>query len=190
MNDISETAAASSAEASGGRGTVGMTDLDGLARRLRLLEDERDVLATLHRYGHALDYGAEAGWVGCFTADARYEVREPGNGTAGRVRAYDGRDELAAFAARHTRAPEHFHKHVVVDPMIAVDGDRATAVSYFLRVDQAGGERVVYAFGRYRDELVRGEDGRWRFAVRVAEVESRRARPAPRRDRPAPRRGR
>jgi SnoaL-like domain len=165
-----------------------MTDLDGLARRLSVLEDERGVLATLHRYGHALDYGAEANWVDCFTADAHYEVRGPGTGTgtgtgtAGSVRAYDGRDELAAFAARHTRAPEHFHKHVVVDPIVSVDGDRATAVSYFLRLDEADGERVVYAFGRYRDELVRGEDGRWRFAVRVAEVESRRARPAPRRD--------
>ena len=182
MDAIDETAAASPAEASG-RPAVGVTDLEGLAQRLRLLEDERGVLATLHRYGHALDYGAEAGWVDCFTADAHYEVREPGNGTAGSVRAYDGRDELAAFAARHTRAPEHFHKHVVVDPVIAVDGDRATAVSYFLRLDHADGERVVYAFGRYRDELVRGEDGRWRFAVRIAEVESRRARPAPRRDR-------
>jgi SnoaL-like domain len=159
-----------------------MTDLDGLARRLRVLEDERGVLATLHRYGHTLDYGAEAGWVDCFTADARYEVRGPGSGTAGSVRAYDGRDALAAFAARHTRAPERFHKHVVVDPIIAVDGDHATAVSYFLRLDDVDGERVVYAFGRYRDELVRADDGQWRFAVRVAEVESRRARPAPRRD--------
>ncbi len=170
--------------------TAGMADLDGLARRLRRLEDERGVLATLHRYGHALDYGAEADWVDCFTSDARYEVRERGHGTAGGVRAYVGRQELAAFAARHTRAPEHFHKHVVVDPVIAVDGDRATADSYFLRLDHSGGERVVYAFGRYRDELARGEDGRWRFAVRVAEVESRRARPAPRRGRPAPRQGR
>ena len=157
-------------------------ELDELIQRLRALEDERGVLATLHRYGHALDYGAEADWVDCFAPDALYEVREPGHETAHRVRAYHGRDALAAFAARHTRAPERFHKHVVLDPIIAVDGDRATAVSYFLRLDDVGGERVVYAFGRYHDELVRAEDGQWRFAVRVAEIESRRARPAPRRD--------
>src|ERR1700731_3867219 len=151
MNASGEGAAASPAEAPGGQGS--MTDLDGFARRLRVLEDERGVLATLHRYGHALDYGAEANWVDCFVADARYEVREPGTETARRVRAYHGRDALAAFAARHTRAPERFHKHVVVDPIIAVDGDHATAVSYFLRLDDVDGERVVYAFGRYRDEL-------------------------------------
>jgi hypothetical protein len=167
-----------------------VTGLDEVLARLRALEAERGVLATLYRYGHALDYGAEADWVDCFMPTARYEVREPGGGTAGRVRAYDGRDELAAFAARHTRAPERFHKHMVVDPVIAVDGDRATAVSYFMRLDDVGGERVVYAFGRYRDDLVRGEDGRWRFARRIAEVESRRATPAPRRGAPvSPRAG-
>jgi SnoaL-like domain len=158
-----------------------VTGLDEVIERLEALEAERGVLATLYQYGHALDYGAEADWVDCFAAGAHYEVRD---GTAGRVRSYDGQDELAAFATRHTRAPERFHKHVVVDPVIAVDGDRATAVSYFMRLDHVDGERIVYAFGRYLDELVRGEDGRWRFARRIAEVESRRADPAPRRGTP------
>jgi len=161
-----------------------VTSLDEVIARLQALEAERGVLATLHRYGHALDYGAEADWVDCFAPAAHYEVREPGAGPAASVRSYDGRDELAAFAAAHTRAPERFHKHVVVDPVIAVDRDRATAVSYFLRLDHVDGTREVYAFGRYRDELVRGPDGRWRFAVRIAEVESRRARRAPRRGEP------
>jgi hypothetical protein len=158
-----------------------VTGLDEVIARLQALEAERGVLATLHRYGHALDYGAEADWVDCFAAGAHYEIRELREGTVDRVRTYDGQDELAVFAAGHTRAPERFHKHVVVDPVIAVDGDRATAVSYFMRLDHVDGERVVYAFGRYRDELMRGEDGQWRFALRIAEVESRRADPAPRR---------
>lgn len=161
-----------------------MTGLDELTRRLAALEAERGVLATLYRYGHALDYGAEANWVDCFAAAAHYEVRERGAGTTDSVRSYDGRDELAAFAAGHTRAPERFHKHLVADPLIAVDGDRAVVTSYFLRLDDVGGERVVYAFGRYHDELVRCADGRWRLAVRIAEVESRRARRAPRRGEP------
>lgn len=171
-----------------------MSELDGLILRLQALEAERGVRATLYRYGHALDYGAEADWVDCFAAQAHYEVREPGSDAAGAgagggagtaaVRSYDGRDELAAFAARHTKAPERFHKHLVADPVIAVKGDRATAVSYFVRLDDVDGEPAVYAFGRYRDELVRCGDGRWRFAVRIAEVESRRARRAPRRGEP------
>jgi len=171
-----------------------LTGLDGLILRLQALEAERGVRATLYRYGHALDYGAEDDWVDCFAAQAHYEVRQrggetvagtgPGGAGAAPARSYDGRDELAAFAARHTRAPERFHKHLVVDPVIAVDGDRATAVSYFIRLDDVDGEPVVYAFGRYRDELVRCGDGRWRFAVRIAEVESRHPRRAPRRGEP------
>ena len=159
-----------------------MTGQDEFIRRLQALEAERDVLTTLYRYGHALDYGAEADWVDCFATAAHYEIRECGTGATDSVRSYDGPEELAAFAAGHTRAPGRFHKHLVADPLIAVDSDRATAVSYFLRLDHLDGERVVYAFGRYRDELVRCADGRWRFAVRIAEVESRRARRAPRRD--------
>ena len=60
-----------------------MTGLDELTRRLAALEAERGVLATLYKYGHALDYGAEADWVDCFAAAAHYEVRERGAGTNG-----------------------------------------------------------------------------------------------------------
>ena len=31
---------------------------------------------------------------------------------------------------------------------------------------------VLWVFGRYRDTLVRCADGRWRFSLRIAEVES------------------
>lgn len=153
-----------------------------LSSRLRRLEDERAIRATLYQYGHALDYGAEADWVDCFVADAYYEVRYRAEGaTPGRVDQHHGHEQLAAFAAGHSRAPDRWHKHVLVEPVIGIDGDRATVVSYFMRVDERDGERVIYAFGRYLDVLVREPDGRWRFARRVAEVESRSAAAAPRR---------
>jgi hypothetical protein len=159
-----------------------MTDIDELARRLQVLEDERGVLSTLHRYGHTLDYGAEDDWVDCFTDDASYELEYPATVSAGsRPRVYRGRAELAAFVARHTRAPERFHKHLLIEPVITVDGEHARATSYFMRVDDEDGARVIYAFGRYLDELVRGADGRWRFTRRVAEIESRHPTSAPRR---------
>jgi ketosteroid isomerase-like protein len=156
---------------------------DDLTRRLQALEDERAVLATLYRYAHALDYGDETAWVDCFTADARYELRDPAAvSAADRPRVHHGREDLARFVANHTRAPERFHKHLLVEPVIAVTGDTATASSYFMRVDDRDGVPTIYAFGRYLDALVRSADGRWRFAVRIAEIESRRAESAPRRD--------
>jgi SnoaL-like domain len=160
-------------------------EFDKLAARLRVLEDERAILATLYRYGHALDYGLEADWIDCFAAHGRYELvyRSGGTGTAAGTRptSYQGHDELAGFAANHSRAPERFHKHLLIEPVVTIDGDRASAASYFLRVDDLDGERVIYAFGRYLDELARGADGRWRFTTRVAEIESRQRTAAPRR---------
>src|SRR5262245_30705100 len=101
---------------------IAPTLVERMAGRLQALEAEGGVRATLRRYGHALDYGAEDDWVDCFAARAHYEVRQrgaetaagtgPGGAGTAAVRSYDGRDELAAFAARHTRAPERFHKHL------------------------------------------------------------------------------
>lgn len=152
-----------------------------LERRLRLLEDRQAILETLHRYGQALDYGLEEEFLDCFTADASWDtepmrdvVRDEqlrvGRLPAGHV----GRDELRGFVQRHTNAPGHWHKHLVVDPLIELDGDTAHVTSYFLRIDadRDSSGAHIRASGRYRDELVRCEDGRWRIAARKAETEA------------------
>ena len=154
-----------------------MSDIEA---RLRVLEDERAILATLYRYGHALDYGAEPDWLDCFTADGVYELHYR-DLTIDRPNRYAGQAELAGFVRGHSRAPDRYHKHLLVEPLVDVAGDEASATSYFLRVDDSGGERHIYAFGRYLDHLVREADGRWRFAIRIAEIESRAATAAPRR---------
>ncbi|QTV80481.1 nuclear transport factor 2 family protein [Microbacterium sp. NIBRBAC000506063] len=142
-----------------------MTDLE---QRLRWLEDERAIIRRLYRYGHCIDYGLEEEWAECFTSDGVFEVKRthpPGH-------VYQGRQQLLEFARSHTRAPANFHKHVVVDPMIEVNGDRATAVSYFVRLDVIDATPVVRTFGRYRDTFRRTGAG-WRIEHRTVEVEGR-----------------
>jgi hypothetical protein len=85
---------------------------------------------------------------------------------------HEGREALAAFAASHSRPPERYHKHCIVEPRIEIDGDEATAETYFLRLDEEDDARVIRSFGRYHDRLVRCPDGRWRFRERIAEIES------------------
>ena len=132
---------------------------------------ERAVMDALYRYGHSIDYGLEQEWLDCFAADGAFDVRyrvgiKPS-------RRFEGRADLAAFIAAHSRAPNRWHKHLLFEPLVTVDGDRATARSYFARLDADNdGTPFVRAFGRYLDELVRGSDGRWRFVERVAEVEA------------------
>jgi hypothetical protein len=143
---------------------------DQIAARLAVFEDEREVLRTLHQYGHSIDYGLEEAWLDCFCDDGAFDVRY-------RIRPdrsyrHHGRAALASYIAGHTRAPGSYHKHCMVEPVIVVSGHDATVASYFLRVDFLEAPTIV-AMGRYRDTMVRSSDGRFRFRERVCEVENR-----------------
>jgi hypothetical protein len=145
-------------------------DVQELVRRLEALEAERAILRTLYRYGHSIDYGLEQEWVDCFTEDGVFDVRRRVGPASAR---YAGRVALAAFIAQHTRAPGRYHKHMLMEPVMTVNGDQATVQSYFTRLDAtAQGRPFIRAFGRYVDRMVQEADGVWRFKERIAEVES------------------
>jgi 3-phenylpropionate/cinnamic acid dioxygenase small subunit len=149
----------------------------GDATRLARLEDERSILDTLYQYSHCIDYGLEEQWVDCFTEDAVWESRRSPEaalgvlGRPGQAWVVRGRVELAKFIASHTRAPEAWHKHMLCEPRVDIDGDRAQVDSYFARIDLHPTGSFIRAFGRYRDELVRSSDGRWRLSHRIAEID-------------------
>ena len=155
-----------------------MSDLEA---RVRSLEDHRAVTDVLHRYAWTIDHGPDEDWLDCFAGDAVVEIRyrqgaglarlASGTATPTGVR-HAGHAQLAVFKAGHTRSPDRWHKHVVADVVIDLDGNRATAGSYLLRVDETDGVLHVRAFGRYRDRLARCPDGRWRFVERIVEIEA------------------
>jgi hypothetical protein len=141
--------------------------------RLARLEAERDILDTLNAYGHCLDAGDEAGWVDCFTENGRWTSQSPDpNRPAVDIA---GREKLRAFAETHSRRPERFHVHIVVSPRITLSDRLTTAevTSYmFTMMRHEGIVPVLRVFGRYIDQMERGEDGRWRFAWRHAEIDA------------------
>jgi hypothetical protein len=122
----------------------------------------------MHRYSQLVDYGDQRGWVDLFTPDGHFEVRylpRPELSLS-----LTGRDALERFIESHGRHDGAFRKHIVMDPEIVVDGDLATSSTYLVVID-AGPSPLARAVGRYLDTVVRCEDGRWRFAERVCEVE-------------------
>jgi 3-phenylpropionate/cinnamic acid dioxygenase small subunit len=136
---------------------------------LRVLLDERAVLRTLHRYCRALDYGVVDEWLDCFTDDARYETVLPDGAMWAQVR---GHAELSTFLDQYPRPPVQSPRHVMVDPVIDLDGDEARVESAFLFLTQVPNEQPrVVAWGRYRDRLQR-QGPAWRISERICETEA------------------
>ena len=142
------------------RGGGGMSSLE---ERVQRLEDERAIIDRLYAYCTSLDYGHRDEWVDCWTEDGVL---------AWPHETFTGREEIGRAFDGHSHAPEAFHKHVIVDPRVRLNGDEATAQSYFMRLNDSPEGPVVRSFGRYLDVLVRCDDGTWRIRERRLERES------------------
>jgi hypothetical protein len=141
-------------------------DIQALVARVRQLEDEREIMRSLNQYGHTLDYGREDEFLDCFTEDGAWI-----SSNAQRRRAFEGRVGLLQFFNNHTHAPEYWHKHLILLPQIALNGDEAVSRSYYVRIDEHPEGAYVRSFGHYTDKLVRCPDGRWRIKERLVEGE-------------------
>ena len=130
-----------------------------------------DIIAIeqlLYRYCHLLDQSAVDEVVSLFAADGTLVIGWEKEGT------YAGCDEIATWYAGYARrsASRRYMRHKIFGPWIAIDGDRATAKSYFdgQSADLKG--VVTISAGRYEDELA-SSAGQWRFASRKIFVDDR-----------------
>ncbi len=147
--------------------TTDLDEITALRARVSELEAQRDIGALMVRYAESLDYGDNHAWADTFTPDGLFDVHKRGE----RMFAHTGTEALAAFAAQHTHAPNVYHKHFLSVPAIEVDGDRATAKTYFTMLHEREAGPIVLVFGRYLDELVRTDAG-WKFSTRVVDMEA------------------
>ena len=121
------------------------------------------------RYMFAIDWQDAAAYGSVFTEDAKLEW--PEGSAQGRdaiqnmvvgLKAY--RRKLAEASAPNKPAAL---RHFVTNRVIKIDGDRATAVAYWLDINNDNQIRTPYVpgYGHYEDELIRTADG-WRFTSR------------------------
>ena len=135
-------------------------ELATLTRRVNELEDKQSILETLYRYAHAHYAGPIEKYLDCFTEDAVINHSRRGDIAVGHA-------GLAALWRSIPSAPEAFHKNVVVEPIIEIDGDTATVAADYVYIQlDAAGRPYISNFGHYDDVLVRSADGRWRFTGR------------------------
>lgn len=134
---------------------------------LAMLLDEREILRVMHRYTHALDYGLDEEYVALYTPDGVFDVRHK-DGSEWHVER--GHDMIRAWVATYPKPPAQRRKHLVLSPVITVDGDTAHAESYLFCL-KGDAYPDLYIFGRYVDEFVK-VDGQWLIKNRRAEVEA------------------
>ena len=126
--------------------------------RTTLAADRDAIRDLLTRYTYNGDRGRVTELAACFAKDGVLE--------------YFGDRHIgpAAIVARLTsgeRDPRRtFVRHHLANPLIEVDGDRATARSYFAVTSNAGPDHS----GTYDDKLVRTTQG-WRFAHRRVRID-------------------
>ncbi len=126
-----------------------------IEERMRVLEDIEEIRKLKARYAAACDDNYDADAIAAlFIEDAVWD--------GGSLGTAEGRAAIHKF---FSRAAEYFPFaiHNVMNPIIDVEGDRATAQWYLLQpATMAKGNQAVWLAAVYHDEYVRHE-GRWMF---------------------------
>ena len=125
----------------------------------------QDLIAA---YSWALDTGDEEALVACFTPDARMveEVFEDPD-------IWEGHDGIRGLARHYFNAPGFpGRQHHVTQIQFTPQEDRSVNMRSFAFVTECEGEPpyVLRFTGWYEDQAVKGDDGRWRFAIRIVRL--------------------
>jgi ketosteroid isomerase-like protein len=130
--------------------------------RLQRAEDELAIKRIIVDYAARLDARDYKGYVAMFTPQGEWSNRLGSH--KGPVAIHKMLSALGPEGAVNTS-----NYHLVSNPRVEVNGDRATATSRYLFVMRGkdGSPRPALA-GLYADELVRQSDGSWKIRRRVA----------------------
>ena len=120
-----------------------------------------EVQDLISRYAWAADSGDVEGYVGCFTKDGVFAIKdvEPVVGEEAIRTFYQGARKRRVDAGQRTH-------HIMSNLVVAESTDGATAQSYLTLITrEPDGSTGVERGGEYQDILVK-VDGRWLFAER------------------------
>ena len=131
-------------------------DLESLEARITRLEDLEAIKQLKTRYCEICDDDHNPAEItSIFTEDGIWEGR--GIGKA------QGHDEIRALFTRFQQSIS-FSQHMVMNPIIEIDGDRASGRWYFLGpFTMTEGNQAKWQAARYREDYVK-VNGQWKIA--------------------------
>lgn len=140
------------------RGDTVTENQTAMADRLQRLEDLEDIRQLFVDYGHNLDSGDFAAYGALFADEGEVLL-----GAIGRAK---GPAAIEALMRKTMEGAGGSSFHIVSNPIIQLDGDRATSeVMWTVVTRDKQDHATVSMLGRHRDQLTR-ERGRWRFLRR------------------------
>jgi ketosteroid isomerase-like protein len=123
-----------------------------------VLEEKDAIRELMARYCFYFDNGEFAAWLDLFTPDGAFDL--------GKMGRFAGRESLQKFLkSLPLTNGVPLMKHCVMNSIVAVNGDEATAQSYVVVV-RGGDSLALSVAGRYVDHLTKTADG-WRFKERT-----------------------
>lgn len=138
-------------------------ELRELAARVQRIEDREQIMGLFMEYRRCLDTKDFSGYAELFSENGEFVAGEMVARGQAEIRALV--DGMRGNLLTETTGDD---LHVVVNPSIEVDGDRARARSTWIYIVRTEGDTPdVCKVGHYDDLLVR-QDGRWRFERRDA----------------------
>jgi hypothetical protein len=147
----------------------GAMTADDLNRRVADELEVRNLIATLAILG---DGGDLDEYSSLFTEDARWEMK-PEPGTANAAAPIVGRVNILSAAKRRradgVSGPGSNNYHCILTSAVTLDGDRATAITYFAFLKNVTTTPNMAMFRIYRDKFVRTREG-WRVVARYVDL--------------------
>lgn len=135
-------------------------NLETLVARLDALESRAAIESLISGYANAFDRMDTELLHSLWHADATLDL--PGFGKG------ENREGILAMAARNWRKMPHMH-HWMANPLMHIDGDRATATVAADCLMHDIEQGPVQLSGLYHDQFERRE-GEWRFSARLFEL--------------------
>lgn len=138
------------------------TQLENIEKRLRRMEDLEAIRQLFIDYGHHLDQCDFQAYGRLFAQDGELLL-----GPMGRAR---GPEAIAAIMSKNLAGSQGSSYHLIANPIIDLQGDRATSVVTWAAITRGPeGAPSLSLYGYHHDVLVR-EAGHWKFQRREGHI--------------------
>jgi ketosteroid isomerase-like protein len=147
--------------------TRALSDVAALVKKIQVLEDKEAIRDVIAKYSYLFDVGRYNDWYELFTEDSVYKTNPP---FGEKYQVVEGKENIKkAFAVqKHYGAVQH----LMVDVVVQVDGDIATAVCYQTMVSGKDDDDTKLLKAALRSWVLERIDGRWLIKEAVSRLMS------------------